>query len=240
MKKWIAFVSTAVLTLGMTLSAFAAGSPQIMGVVSGVDSVVDNDGKIIEIEVQPYTQAEFTEKEAEEVKTLLADAAPVVEEVLGAEVAKTLVVVDAQNVVVDEGVSFPIKVTFNVSGVTASSTVKMLGYAGTDQAAGAFRAIWSRAYQLCSSTTVGAKAGWVEIPCTVADGKVTATMDFAGPVVFLTDKETASVMSGKDQPTTKPDKENPDTGDHTSALWFGVVAVVAGAVLVVSMRNKKA
>ena len=125
-------------------------------------------------------------------------------------------VVDVKDVTVPEGTVFPVTITFNVTGVTADSTVAVLHY---DTAAGAWEVVESKA----------------------GNGTITAIFDSLSPVAFVVDGNAAagSTAAGASSQTSGS-ATSPKTGE-TSAL--SMAAVIAAAALagmaVVSFYSKK-
>lgn len=119
-KKIIGVVAAAVLVLAMNVTALAAPSVSVSGVVS-VKNGVDANGKAItatlaEVPAE-YQDAVASVKTAATLKALLGDA-----------YKDTMSVVDVKDVSVPEGTPMPVTITFNVPGVTANTAVAVLHY----------------------------------------------------------------------------------------------------------------
>ena len=92
-------------------------------------------------------------------------------EVLGSDFNANMTVADIKEVTAPEGAKFPLKITFAMKGVTASSKVQILHYDAE-------------------------KAAWEKIDTTVADGTVTGTFSSLSPVAFVVDKTTLTSATG--------------------------------------------
>lgn len=167
MKKLLAILSAAVMTVGMAATVFAAPSPSVSGIVTGVVKAVDKNGadvKIIVESVDVLTGAEKTA--AEEIKDIAK-----VKEVMGSAFTEGMQVVDVKNVRAEGDVAFPVTVTFKVTGVTSASKVALLHY---DVEKGAW-------------TVLEAKAG---------EGTIEATFDSLSPVAFVVEKDVTAAATG--------------------------------------------
>lgn len=119
----------------MTLSAFALPSPSVSGFVKGVQSAVDANGNAVNIIVQLIADAKFDAAEQKAVDALRANPTAELKRILGSEYKDTLQLVDIRNVKIDgdaSKVKFPVTVTFDVPGVTASSEAILLHYVEKD------------------------------------------------------------------------------------------------------------
>ena len=206
MKKLTAVLCAAVLCLSTAASVFAQPSPEVSGVVTGVSTGTDaNDNATVGEVPAEYQAAVDQVKDLTFVQNLLGDA-----------FVEGMQVVDVKDVTVPEGTVFPATLSFNVTGVTADSTVAVLHY---DTAAGAWEVVESKA----------------------GNGTITATFDSLSPVAFVVDGNAAagSTAAGASSQTSGS-ATSPKTGE-TSAL--SMAAVIAAAALagmaVVSFRSKK-
>ena len=209
MKKLTAVLCAAVLCLSTAASVFAQPSPEVSGVVTGVFGGTNADGDAVEVTLSEVP-AEY-QAAVEQVK----DSA-FVQNLLGDAFVEGMQVVDVKDVTVPEGTVFPVTITFNVTGVTADSTVAVLHY---DTAAGAWEVVESKA----------------------GNGTITAIFDSLSPVAFVVDGNAAagSTAAGASSQTSGS-ATSPKTGE-TSVL--SMAAVIAAAALagmaVVSFYSKK-
>ena len=90
-------------------------------------------------------------------------------EVLGSDFNANMTVADIKEVTAPEGAKFPLKITFAMKGVTASSKVQILHYDAE-------------------------KAAWEKIDTTVADGTVTGTFSSLSPVTSATAVSAVAVL----------------------------------------------
>ena len=209
MKKLTAVLCAAVLCLSTAVSVFAQPSPEVSGVVTGISAGINADGDAVEVTLSEvpaeYQEAVDQVKDLAFVKNLLGDA-----------FVEGMQVVDVKDVTVPEGTVFPATLSFNVTGVTADSTVAVLHY---DTAAGAWEVVESKA----------------------GNGTITAIFDSLSPVAFVVDGNAAagSTAAGASSQTSGS-ATSPKTGE-TSAL--SMAAVIAAAALagmaVVSFYSKK-
>lgn len=120
-KKMMAVLCAAVMTIGAVTTVFAAPSPTVSGVVSSVNKAVDADGNAVEVSLkaipEEYKAAVEEIKNIDKVKDLLGDA-----------YVEGMQVLDVKEVTVPEGTKFPATLTFNVPGVTAGTKVAVLHY----------------------------------------------------------------------------------------------------------------
>ncbi len=124
MKKVVALLMAAVMTVGMATVAFAAPSPA--ATTGTVKEAVDANGKSIEI-VASDNYAEADQAAVTEIKS---DAQAVLKKVVPSVNAADYKLAMLKDVAyVGEGTPvFPIKVTLSVDGVTAASKVIVLHY----------------------------------------------------------------------------------------------------------------
>ena len=160
MKKLTAVLCAAVLCLSTAVSVFAQPSPEVSGVVTGISAGINADGDAVEVTLSEVP-AEY-QAAVEQVK----DSA-FVQNLLGDAFVEGMQVVDVKDVTVPEGTVFPVTITFNVTGVTADSTVAVLHY---DTAAGAWEVVESKA----------------------GNGTITAIFDSLSPVAFVVDGNAAA------------------------------------------------
>lgn len=124
MKKVVALLMAAVMTVGMATVAFAAPSPA--ATTGTVKEAVDANGKSIEL-VASDNYAKADQAAAAEIKS---DAQAVLKKVVPSVNAADYKLAMLKDVAyVGEGTPvFPVKVTLNVDGVTAASKVIVLHY----------------------------------------------------------------------------------------------------------------
>ena len=124
------------------MTAFAAPSPAASTVVTAVSNATDTDGNAVNVSITSEIPPEYTQT-----------------------------VADVKEVTAPEGAKFPLKITFVMKGVTASSKVQILHYNRSASA-------------------------WEKIDTTVADGTVTGTFSSLSPVAFVVDKTTLTSATG--------------------------------------------
>lgn len=213
MKKLVAVLCAAVMTVGMAVNVFAAPSPSVSGVVTAVESAKDADGNAVDIKMETVSEAEaeqhFTEEEkaaVAEIKESKEKFEAIAKEALGDKFKEGMELVDIRNLYVPEGanVTFPLTITVKVTGVTETSTVAVLHY------------------------TNGA---WEDVKATAGNGTVTFTVNSLSPFAFIVDANTAKNVGS----TTSP-----ATGEANTMVWVAIVAVAAAAGMVVTYRKKRA
>lgn len=154
--KTIGLVAVMVACVGIT--AFSAPSPSASTVVTGATTTA-KDAKVV-IEEVP---AEYKEQ----VDTIKSEAG--LKEVLGSDFSANMTVSDVVEVRVeflnDGNVTFPIDITFEVKGVTASTKGQILH--------------WNKETN-----------AWEKIPTTMGNGTMTGTFSSLSPVAFVVDKTT--------------------------------------------------
>lgn len=192
-KKAAAILTAAVLTIGMAATAMAAPSPTVSGIVTGIAGATDANGNAVEATLSEvpaeYASAVQEIRDVETVKALLGDA-----------YQEGMQVVDVKDVTVPEGTAFPLTITFQVTGVTASSKVAVLHY---DTAAGAWEVVESKA----------------------GNGTITATFDSLSPVAFVIDGQTAAQTTGTTSPKTGEIPYGAYAGVVAAAAALGMIVV---------------
>lgn len=166
MKKLLAVLSAAVMAVGMAATVFAAPSPSVSGIVTGIAKAVDKNGadaRIIVESVDVLTGAEKTA--AEEIKDIAK-----VKEVMGSAFAEGMQVVDVKNVRAEGDVAYPVTITFKVTGITSASKVAILHYDAE-------------------------KAAWEVLEAKAGEGTMEATFNSLSPVAFVVDKDTAASVT---------------------------------------------
>ena len=218
MKKILAVVCSAVLTIGMAVTAFAQPSVTASGVVTGINKVVDADGNVvtggIAIDKIETAYSELTDAQRKDV-----DAIKTVEklkEVLGSKYEDGMTVIDMKNVYVygNANVKFPITITFDAIGITASSKVQVLHYnVSTSQ--------------------------WEVLESSAGEKTITATFSSLSPVAFVVDSKTAQAInnagSGSNTSTVSP-----KTGEGNTMMMVGMFAVIGlvGMTIVAAGRKR--
>lgn len=124
MKKMIALLSAAVLTVATAVTAFALPSVSVDGVVTKIESAVDANGNAVTVEIKDVP--EEYKAAVEEVKK-----EETIKELLGADFKEGMQVVDVKEVSVPEGTAFPVTITFSVPGVKEGTAVAVLHYNGS-------------------------------------------------------------------------------------------------------------
>ncbi len=213
MKKLVAVLCAAVMTVGMAVNVFAAPSPSVSGVVTAVESATDANGNAVDIKIETVSEAEadqhFTEEEkaaVAEIKESKEKFEEIAKAVLGDKFEEGMELVDIRNLYIPEGanVTFPLTLTVKVTGVTENSKVAVLRY------------------------TNGA---WEDVNAVAGNGTVTFTVNSLSPFAFIVDANTAKNAGS----TTSP-----ATGEANTMTWVAIVAVAAAAGMVVTYRRKRA
>lgn len=213
MKKVIAFLCAAVLTLGMTVTSYAAPSVTVSGIVTEATGA-DKNGNAFDVIINGVS-AEF----ADVVKEIKSEEA--LKKILGDAYEKGMQVVDVKSVTVPEGTEFPVTITFKVSGVTPSSTVAVLCY-NIDTGE------WE---------VVPSKAGNGTITATFT------SLSSLSLVAFVVDQKTAGSMDAPGSNGSGSNSQNPATGDSAADVLPYVLiaaAALAGAGLILFSRRKRA
>ena len=150
--KTIGLVAAMVACVGMTV--FAAPSPSASTVVTGATA---KDAKVVIKEVPA--------KNANAVTEVKSEAG--LKKALGNDFSANMTVADVVDVSVETKnggqVSFPMDITFNVKGVTASTKGQILHWNGQE---------------------------WEKIPTKMGEGTMTGTFTSLSPVAFVVDKTT--------------------------------------------------
>lgn len=213
MKKLVAVLCAAVMTVGMAVNVFAAPSPSVSGVVTAVESAKDADGNAVDIKMETVSEAEaeqhFTEEEkaaVAEIKESKEKFEAIAKEALGDKFKEGMELVDIRNLYVPEGanVTFPLTITVKVTGVTEASKVAVLHYTN---------------------------GKWEDVNAVAGNGTITFTVNSLSPFAFIVDANTAKNAGS----TTSP-----ATGEANTMVWVAIVAVAAAAGMVVTYRKKRA
>lgn len=213
MKKLVAVLCAAVMTVGMAVNVFAAPSPSVSGVVTAVESAKDADGNAVDIKIETVAEAEADQHFTEEEKTAVAEIKEskekfeaIAKEALGDKFEEGMELVDIRNLHVPEGanVTFPLTITVKVTGVTEASKVAVLHYTN---------------------------GKWEDVNAVAGNGTITFTVNSLSPFAFIVDANTAKNAGS----TTSP-----ATGEANTMVWVAIVAVAAAAGMVVTYRKKRA
>lgn len=213
MKKLVAALCAAVMTVGMAVNVFAAPSPSVSGVVTAVESAKDADGNAVDIKIETVSEAEADQHFTEEEKTAVAEIKEskekfkaIAKEALGDKFEEGMELVDIRNLHVPEGVNvtFPLTITVKVTGVTEASKVAVLHYTN---------------------------GKWEDVNAVAGNGTITFTVNSLSPFAFIVDANTAKNVGS----TTSP-----ATGEANTMVWVAIVAVAAAAGMVVTYRKKRA
>lgn len=211
MKKIAALLLAGVFTLGITMTAFAAPSPTADYNYSGV-TASSTAGEVV------VSASYETEEEKAAAVALAEDPVNTLAEVAGAEAAEDMSLAALFDVSVTGDVTFPVTITFSVSGVTTSSTVYVLHYVN---------GAWQR-----------------ENP-TLGTGTVTVTFSSLSPVAIYVDKASAAngaSGTGASGTTGTADtgKTSPKTGEAPVMAVVAIIACCAVTGMAVSVRRKRA
>lgn len=160
--KTLGLVAALAACVGMTV--FAAPSPSASTPVTGA-SAVDASGNTVEVSMTEVPADVAASIQSEETLRV----------VLGDDFNENIVVADVMEVSVPEGTAFPIDITFEVPGVTSSTTAYVLHYVD---------------------------GAWQTEPTTVGEGTVTGTFESLSPVAIALDKTTLSSGAGVTSPKT--------------------------------------
>lgn len=162
LKKLAGVAAAAVLALSMSLTAFAAPSQSISGVVTvnpGHNGVDANGNEITATLSDVPEEYQAAAEEVRKPETLKA--------LLGSAYVETMSVVDVRDVTVPEGTVFPATIRFNVPGVTTTTKVAVLHY-DTE------------------------KEAWEVVKSEAGQGTIAATFTSLSPVAFVMDKSTSA------------------------------------------------
>lgn len=213
MKKLVAVLCAAVMTVGMAVNVFAEPSPSVSGTVTKIESATDANGKTVDVKLETSSDAEKNQRFTEEEKKAVAEIKEskekfeaIAKEVLGENFKEGMALVDIRNLYIPEGaeVTFPLTITAKVTGVTKDSTVAVLHFTN---------------------------GKWENVNATAGDGTITFTVNSLSPFAFIVDANTAKNAGS----TTSP-----ATGEANTMVWVVIVAVAAAAGMVVTYRKKRA
>lgn len=174
-KRLAAFGAAAILALSMGITAFAEGSPSTSGVVASTVTATDANGNSVKVNVGSQTEV----KNEEARKILSTSAKDILVQTNDPNASEEgMKLVDLREVTVEGDVTFPLEITFTISGVTANSKVSVLHFDDKE------------------------KNAWESVPVKVnSDGTITATFNSLSPVAFLVNGA-ASNGAGTTSPKT--------------------------------------
>lgn len=210
MKKVVALLMAAVMTVGMATVAFAAPSPA--ATTGTVKEAVDANGKSIEL-VASDNYAEADQAAVTEIKS---DAQAVLKKVVPSVNAADYKLAMLKDVAyVGEGTPvFPIKVTFNVDGVTAASKVIVLHYVN---------------------------GAWQQETAVAGNGTVTVTFNSLSPVaIYVEANGAATAGNGSANGSANGTKVSPKTGAAPTMTFVVAIAAAAVAGMCVTAKKKNA
>lgn len=154
MKKIVALLMTAVMTIGMATVAFAAPSPQPS--TGNIVAAKDANGQDVDLS-KVTTSDNFAPADQPGVDAIKSNPQDVLKDAVGAPNANGYGLAYVTNITADGDVQFPLTLTFKVDGVTSTSKVLVLRY-------------------------VNGK--WVPIDAIVGEGTVTVTVDGPSPIAI--------------------------------------------------------
>lgn len=125
MKKIVALLMTAVMTIGMATAAFAAPSPQpTTGTIVGGKNASGQDVDLSKVK----TSDNYSTNDAPGVEKIKANPQSVLKDAVGAANANGYGLAYVTNITADSDVQFPLTLTFKVNGVNSTSKVIVLRY----------------------------------------------------------------------------------------------------------------
>ena len=210
MKKVVALLMAAVMTVGMATVAFAAPSPA--ATTGTVKEAVDAKGKSIEL-VASDNYAKADQAAAAEIKS---DAQAVLKKVVPSVNAADYKLAMLKDVAyVGEGTPvFPVKVTLNVDGVTAASKVIVLHYVN---------GAWQQETAVAGNGTV-----------TVTLNSLSPV------AIYVEANGAATAGNGSANGSANGAKLSPKTGAAPTMTFVVAIAAAAVAVMCVTAKKKNA
>ncbi|MDO5785896.1 MAG: hypothetical protein Q4P20_12630 [Eubacteriales bacterium] len=203
MKKLIASIAAVAMALTMSLSAFALPSPTVSGLVKGVSTAVDKNGRSVDIIVRSIPDMEGSLSAGEKTAIEEIKDKQKLRTIMGSDWEDGMQLADIRYIQLSGDaslVSFPVTITFDIPGVTANSKVKILVF----------------------NKETGK---WEVLGGKVSNGKVTATFEYLGLVAFVVDTDTAKAMEST--------VTSPKTGQSDFPIYaeIAVAVVLGGAIL---------
>lgn len=101
-KLFLKIILASMLILTLCLSVFAAESPETDGFIPEIDTATDKDGNPIDVVLVPTDTIE-----TETIKTVMGD-----------DYTDDMIVVAVQEIIIPDGTTFPVTITFTFKGVT--------------------------------------------------------------------------------------------------------------------------
>ena len=223
MKRILALVCAAVMTVGMAVNVMAEPSPSVKGAVQKIESATDAKGNKLDLIIETVSEAEsqqhFTDTEQKAVDEIQKPEE--FKKLLGDQYEEGMQMIDIRNIHVPEGVTpvFPLTVTFQVAGVTKDSKVAVLHFKDDTKA-------------------------WEVVPSTVGEGTVTAVFNSLSPVAFVVDAKTAAAGNGTGSTTGTASSgsstaKSPKTGESNVMTWVLLIGAVAAAGMAVTCKGRK-
>ena len=209
MKKVVALLMAAVMTVGMATVAFAAPSPA--ATTGTIKEAVDGNGNHIEL-VASDNYAEADQAAVAEIK---ADAQAVLKKVVPSVNAADYKLAMLKDVAyVGNGTPvFPVTVTFNIDGVTASSKVIALHYVN---------------------------GAWQQENAVAGDGTVKVTFNSLSPVAIYVEANGTTAGNGSANGSANGTKVSPKTGAAPTMTFVVAIAAAAVAGMCVTAKKKNA
>lgn len=213
MKKVVAILLAGVLTLGLSMTAFAADSPSADTDETVLEATVtDGVGNVV------VSTTYATEEEAAAVEALAADSAATLESVVGAEAASGLTLATVMDVTVENWDGNPITISFAYPGVTADSSVIVLHYTN---------GAWVQ--EACTLS-----AGYIAVTFT-SFSPVAIYVDES--TVEATEEEAEE--EAEEETTASSSDDDAEVGDSAAVPFAFLLAALAVCGLVVSVRSYK-
>lgn len=213
MKKIVALLMTAVMTIGMATVAFAAPSPQpSTGTIVGAKDANGQDVDLSKI----TTSDNFSTADQPAVDAIKSNPQNVLKDAVGAPNANGYGLAYVTNITADGDVQFPLTLTFKVDGVTSTSKVLVLRYVNGQ---------------------------WVQTEAVVGEGTVTVTVDGPSPIaIYVLNANAAGGDNGANgaNGTDGSKVVSPKTGSAPVMMCVVGVAVAAAAGMCVTSRRKHA
>lgn len=198
------------MTLGMATVAFAAPSPA--ATTGTVKEATDKDGKAVQV----VASDNYAQDAQAAVTAIKADAAATLKAAVPSVNAADykLAMLKDVSVVGNGTVAFPIKVTFNVDGVTAASKVIVLHYVN---------------------------GAWTQETAVAGNGTVTVTLNSLSPIaIYVEANGAAAAGNGSANGSANGAKVSPKTGAAPTMTFVVAIAAAAVAGMCVTAKKKNA
>lgn len=213
MKKIVALLMTAVMTIGMATVAFAAPSPQPS--TGNIVAAKAANGQDVDLS-KVTTSDNFAPADQPGVDAIKSNPQNVLKDAVGAPNANGYGLAYVTNITADDDVQFPLTLTFKVDGVTSTSKVLVLRYVNGQ---------------------------WVPIDAVVGEGTVTVTVDGPSPIaIYVLNANAAGGNNGTNgaNGTDGSKVVSPKTGSAPVMMCVVAVAVAAAAGMCATSRRKHA